>query len=781
MNLKFRLLSGVFVVCGLVGCGGGSSSDAPPTAETNNAPVANADSATTTNNAVILIDVLANDNDADADTLTITEIVTPPSLGSVSIFNNQIEYTPQTNAAGTDVISYRVSDGELTADADINLSLSQSFTLSGSVSGTSVDNAVVTLSIGDDVNTVEIDANGEYSVEVTITDSTQFVQLNVDNTEEIPLLKSLLGDAELLIAKSGDDRTLTPDQEPLLNLNLISTALFLLAEDLNANEAITDQQKLNEIVEQINAQDVLDVAAFMQLVNTDTNFSLDENTTALTFLDNDEFATTQEVIQQYLSDNDLLDLINDPFPSYADAFQQAFEGVVNSLPTTNAFESIINASLNHPIIALPAQQPGFVSSQADSYMLNSDGTGHYFISIDGGDFLSEPVPLTWSIENGQLLLEFDGTRDMFVPFLEDNQTPDIPAIDEIFGAEVAELYRQNPGLEFQSVMRINNERQVFSFVNSLNDSQTQVALQTLIAGELEFPDWLQFDGPNPTFDYVLSTASNNLSMATDSVLEGFSRSDIEGDWVLPIVSEIDFFLFENPQSVLIQERFTLSNNGIAIGKLTGKEFNWSFENGVISLETVQERYIYSPLRLNGKEYQILFTHVVDEQLERQQISTIAQFDDSYNRFTENIVTDLPLVYSTMLDNTSTDSWIGNTLRASRIFGFNFNADGTALGPIFTINDVFGVRRHQNWTVSEERVSINSEDPSQANERIWEVISVDEEGRVLVWERRTFAFDANDNSDLSDDFPGFISSPRINVLIEVDLSQYPEILERSDIR
>ena len=61
--------------------------------------------------ALSSIDVIANDTDVDA--LTVTE-VTYTGTGAVEITDNKIDYTPAANFNGTETVSYTVSDGALT-------------------------------------------------------------------------------------------------------------------------------------------------------------------------------------------------------------------------------------------------------------------------------------------------------------------------------------------------------------------------------------------------------------------------------------------------------------------------------------------------------------------------------------------------------------------------------------------------------------------------------------------------------------------------------------------
>ncbi|NMP80934.1 tandem-95 repeat protein [Pseudoalteromonas arctica] len=87
----------------------------------NDAPTANTDSATMNEDApALLVNVLANDSDIDGDTLTITAATA--DIGSASVVDNKIQYTPAANTNGTAIISYTISDGN-GGTATTNLSI----------------------------------------------------------------------------------------------------------------------------------------------------------------------------------------------------------------------------------------------------------------------------------------------------------------------------------------------------------------------------------------------------------------------------------------------------------------------------------------------------------------------------------------------------------------------------------------------------------------------------------------------------------------------------------
>ncbi|OUS67960.1 hypothetical protein B5G52_20825 [Pseudoalteromonas sp. A601] len=76
----------------------------------NNNPVTQSDQAITAVDSTIILDVLKNDSDEDANALTLTGANV--DFGEVTIIDNQLSYKPFTNFIGTATISYSVSDGQ---------------------------------------------------------------------------------------------------------------------------------------------------------------------------------------------------------------------------------------------------------------------------------------------------------------------------------------------------------------------------------------------------------------------------------------------------------------------------------------------------------------------------------------------------------------------------------------------------------------------------------------------------------------------------------------------
>ncbi|MGF1578663.1 MAG: Ig-like domain-containing protein [Gemmataceae bacterium] len=129
--------------------------------QTNIAPTANKDSATTVEGAPTVIDVLVNDSDPNGDKLTVSS-VTQGANGSVVInSDNTVTYTPKSGFVGSDAFTYTADDGRGgSAIATVNVTVKEA--------GGVIDFTDQLISFGgsqDRTGTVEV-GNGGTSVEM---------------------------------------------------------------------------------------------------------------------------------------------------------------------------------------------------------------------------------------------------------------------------------------------------------------------------------------------------------------------------------------------------------------------------------------------------------------------------------------------------------------------------------------------------------------------------------------------------------------------------------------
>ncbi|MCK0129260.1 Ig-like domain-containing protein [Erythrobacter sp. F6033] len=147
---------------------------------TNPPPVAVDDTASTTEDTSINIDVLANDSDPDGDTISV--VSASAANGTVTILpDGTIDYTPDANFNGTDTITYQISDGNggtATATVTVTVDPANDPPVAVDDSATTDEDAPVTIPLlGNDS-----DVDGDT---LTVTDATApngSVTINADGT-----------------------------------------------------------------------------------------------------------------------------------------------------------------------------------------------------------------------------------------------------------------------------------------------------------------------------------------------------------------------------------------------------------------------------------------------------------------------------------------------------------------------------------------------------------------------------------------------------------------------
>jgi CSLREA domain-containing protein len=128
----------------------------------NDAPVAGDDAETVLEDSgATTIDVLADDNDVDGDSLTVAS-VTQPAHGSAANNGTNVSYTPNPNYCGPDTFTYTVSDGNGGTD-----------TATVSITVTCVNDVPVADAggpySGNEAATVQLDGSGSEDVEGPVT------------------------------------------------------------------------------------------------------------------------------------------------------------------------------------------------------------------------------------------------------------------------------------------------------------------------------------------------------------------------------------------------------------------------------------------------------------------------------------------------------------------------------------------------------------------------------------------------------------------------------------
>ncbi|EIV1640604.1 tandem-95 repeat protein, partial [Vibrio parahaemolyticus] len=223
----------------------------------NDAPVAKDDIATTQEDTAVTIDVLPNDSDVDGDKLSIQSATVPEAQGKVEIVDGKLVFTPAENFNGHAEITYTVTDGQLTDEAKVT----------------------VTVNPVDDAPTIKVDAVESITEDAVSTD-TIVATLEVADTDtpEDQLTVSLENNSNGYFVLVGDEVKLTQAGVDAVNndeLNLKDLTISASVSD-GVNPTASDSDSL--VVNRVNdAPTVENAIADQELAEDFASYTIDLN------------------------------------------------------------------------------------------------------------------------------------------------------------------------------------------------------------------------------------------------------------------------------------------------------------------------------------------------------------------------------------------------------------------------------------------------------------------------------------------------------------------------
>ncbi|EGR0300663.1 tandem-95 repeat protein [Vibrio parahaemolyticus] len=223
----------------------------------NDVPVAKDDIATTQEDTVVTIDVLPNDTDVDGDKLSIQSATVPEAQGKVEIVDGKLVFTPAENFNGDAEITYTVTDGQLTDEAKVT----------------------VTVNPVNDAPTIKVDAVESITEDAVSTD-TVVATLTVRDTDtpEDQLTVSLENNSNGYFVLVGDEVKLTQAGVDAVNndeLNLKDLTISASVSD-GVNPTANDSDSL--IVNRVNDAPTVENAIADQVLSEDFDtYTIDLN------------------------------------------------------------------------------------------------------------------------------------------------------------------------------------------------------------------------------------------------------------------------------------------------------------------------------------------------------------------------------------------------------------------------------------------------------------------------------------------------------------------------
>ncbi|WP_139299996.1 tandem-95 repeat protein, partial [Vibrio parahaemolyticus] len=347
----------------------------------NDAPVAKDDIATTQEDTVVTIDVLPNDTDVDGDKLSIQSATVPEAQGKVEIVDGKLVFTPAENFNGDAEITYTVTDGQLTDEAKVT----------------------VTVNPVNDVPTIKVDAVESITEDAVSTD-TVVATLTVRDTDtpEDQLTVSLENNSNGYFVLVGDEVKLTQAGVDAVNndeLNLKDLTISASVSD-GVNPTANDSDSL--IVNRVNDAPTIKVDAVESI--TEDAVSTDTVVATLTVRDTD---TPEDQLTVSLENNS-----NGYFVLVGDEVKLTQAGV----------DAVNNDELNLKDLTISASVSDGVNPTAndsDSLIVNRVNDAPT-IKVDAVESITEDAVSTDTVVATLTVRDTDTPEDQLTVSLENN-------------------------------------------------------------------------------------------------------------------------------------------------------------------------------------------------------------------------------------------------------------------------------------------------------------------------------------------------------------------------
>nr|WP_229771393.1 tandem-95 repeat protein [Vibrio parahaemolyticus] len=363
----------------------------------NDAPNAENDVITTEEDTAVTIDVLTNDTDVDGDKLSIESASVPKEQGTVEVVDGKLVFTPAENFNGEATISYIVTDGDLTDEAKVSVTVTPVNDSPVAVDDTTSiqEDTAVTI----DVLTNDTDVDGDkLSIESASVPKEQGTVEVVDGKLVFTPAENFNGDAE--ITYTVTDGELTDEAKVTVTVNPVNDAPTI---KVDAVESITEDEVSTDTV-----------VATLTVRDTDTpedqlTVSLENNSNGYFVLVGNEVKLTQAGVDAVNNDElNLKDLtisasVSDGVNPTANDSDSLVVNRVNDAPTVE--NAIADQVLSEDFDAYTIDLNEVFKDSDSSLEFSVSGNSNVLVSIENGIVTISPTA-DW---NGSEILTFTAT------------------------------------------------------------------------------------------------------------------------------------------------------------------------------------------------------------------------------------------------------------------------------------------------------------------------------------------------------------------------------------
>ncbi|MDF4710130.1 tandem-95 repeat protein [Vibrio parahaemolyticus] len=644
----------------------------------NDAPNAENDVITTEEDTAVTIDVLVNDSDVEGDALSIQSASVPSEQGSVDIVDGKLVFTPAENFNGEATITYIVTDGDLTDEANVTVTVTPVNDSPVAVDDTTSIQEDTAVTIDVLTNDTDVD-DDKLSIESASVPKEQGTVEVVDGKLVFTPAENFNGDAE--ITYTVTDGELTDEAKVTVTVNPVNDAPTI---KVDAVESITEDAVSTDTV-----------IATLEVADTDTpedqlTVSLENNSNGYFVLVGDEVKLTQAGVDAVNNDElNLKDLtisasVSDGVNPTANDSDSLIVNRVNDAPTVE--NAIADQVLSEDFDAYTIDLNEVFKDTDSSLEFSASGNNSIQISIVNGVATITPTA-DW---NGKETITFTAkdpsnesvnqTVDFTVAPVVDieadsaNVVEDTPTIISVLGNDTFESTDKVVSLDAE-----NGPKNGTVIVN--NDGTVTYTPDDNYVGE-------------DTFTYIVTSG-------------GVSESAIVEVNVTPVndapVAKEDIATTQEDTAVTID---VLSNDSDVDGdKLSIESASVPKEQGTV--EVVNGKLVFTPAENFNGDAEITYT-----------VTDGALTDQATVNVTVNAANDTPVVESSIADQTLAEDFTPYTINLNTAFSdvdnvdgeLSFSVSGNSNIQVAIVNGIATFTPTADWN-GKETITFTAKDPS----------------------------------------------------------------------
>lgn len=662
----------------------------------------------------------------------------------------------------------------------------QALKLSGLAVDNPLQNAEITVTVGDKTFSAITDSDGNYQVTLALTEAeiaaSPMVVINaqgVDAQDHAELIGIVASAGSLY--EASEDGALTNESNQRLNITHVSTAKYILTMDQTNGEIPQTDEALSDNEEAISGEQIIELAGVIKVIVDNPDYDLAEGQTTLDLLDKED-VSADDAIDDYLESIGELEEDGTASEAFEGAHQEAVQKTLTEGIATEKFdtESLIGTN-----IITAKVQAGYPVWFANGFTLNEDGTGSYSEIIHSAIKSSD---ITWKIDKGMVKI--------------DDYDLSTPISVNIYSDDFYDTFPSSSGLQEFLQDKYENGEMHDPYIGAnltVHSATLQPISQTTEEAEVYMTEVSSHIIPNEwltplgwTKGTVSSGQKTNESYQTILLPEKLNaltltQDSLAGTWALPLDYQVkDFFQSGELVTESYHDLIELKADGKAVMKLAEAEGTWSYVDQGIEVTQGDIKHRYQPFEDTGYFYSTLISKYVNDEIQYSVVRAIAKQSYSMTDATKFVRTEYPNFLFAGIN-----AWIASFYEDGEpaqdlLYGYSFFDNGAMKNVGASFDNTYCTTTktehcvvkwdngYNNYVADDNRFALTRNRRTATYDRYWYPLSM-KDGKLSVLE-----YERVYNADYESLNDSFRVKPRVNTIEPKALSDWGDLWYNSPL-